>query len=109
QAVADLLELDEIHVGETFANTAKKGQASNREPLWGNHASFLKISRDVQSVQGFVEPFFALTGELGTRATSTRQDDSRGVKGGQAVKVVEQLKELLIAKEAGYHFHNAVA
>jgi hypothetical protein len=109
QAIADLLELDEIHVGETFANAAKKGQAASKVPLWGNHASFLRLSRNVQSVQGFVEPFFALTGEFGNRQTSTRREDGLGVKGGQVVKVVEQLKELIIAKEAGYHFHNAVA
>jgi len=109
QAVAELLELDDIHVGETFANAAKKGQAASKVPLWGNHASFIKVSRNVQSVQGFVEPFFALTAEFGNRQTSTRPEGGKGVKGGQVVKVVEQLNELLIAKEAGYHFHNAVA
>jgi hypothetical protein len=107
--VADLLELDDIHIGEAFYNSAKKGQTASFAQLWGKHASFLRIDQNVTSVQGNAQPTFAFTAEWQQRFTGTRPDGGRGIHGGQSVRVGEQLKELISWQQAGYHFHNAVA
>jgi Phage major capsid protein E. len=107
--VADLLELDDILVGESFANLAKKGQNTNMQRLWGNHASFLRIDKNVRSVQGFTQPTFAFTAQWQTRFSGTIPDAKRGIRGGLTVRVGEQVKELVSFREVGYHFHNVVA
>jgi hypothetical protein len=49
QAIADLLELDEVLVGESFYNTAKKGQTQSLARAWGKHAAFLYRDRTAMS------------------------------------------------------------
>ena len=107
--VADLLELDDIFIGEAFYNAAKKGQDAAFSQLWGKHASFLRIDKNVTSVQGNAQPTFAFTAEWQQRFTGTRPDGGRGIHGGQSVRVGEQVKELISWPQAGYHFHDAVA
>jgi hypothetical protein len=109
QAVADLLELDAIHVGESFYNSAKKGQAASYARLWGKHASFLRIDRNVRTVRGMAMPTFAFTAQWQNRFAGTITDPKRGIRGGTTVRVGEQLKELVSFTEAGCHFHDAVA
>ncbi|HEX2957731.1 MAG TPA: hypothetical protein VHO70_12925, partial [Chitinispirillaceae bacterium] len=41
QAVAELLELDKVLIGEGFYNSAKKGQVVVRTRLWGNFVSLI--------------------------------------------------------------------
>jgi hypothetical protein len=109
QAVADLLELDEIQVGESFYNAAKKGQTASYARLWGKHASFLRIDRNVRTVRGMSMPTFAFTAQWQNRFAGTIQEPKRGIRGGTTVRVGEQVKELISFTEAGCHFHNAVA
>ncbi|MEC4750045.1 hypothetical protein [Methylomicrobium sp. Wu6] len=109
QAVADLLELDAIYVGESFYNAAKKGQTASYARLWGKHASFLRIDRNVRTVRGMAMPTFAFTAQWQNRFAGTIQDPKRGIRGGTTVRVGEQVKELISYTEAGCHFHDAVA
>lgn len=109
QALADLLELDAIQVGEPFVNTAAKGQTPTYSRLWGKHAAFLRIDRNVRSVRGMAMPTFAFTAQFGTRFAGTIPEQKRGIKGGVTVRVGEQVKELISFQEAGYFFENAVA
>jgi len=109
RGLADLLELDEIYVGEPFANTAAKGQTPTYSRLWGKHAAFLRIDRNVRSVRGMAMPTFAFSAQFGTRFAGTILDQKRGIKGGQIVRVGEQIKELISFQDAGYFFENAVA
>lgn len=108
QSIADLLELDDILVGESFFNAAKKGQAFNGARLWGNHAAFMRIDRNVRSAQGFVLPTFAMTAQWGNRFVSTIPEPKRGLKGGTTVRVGEQVKEIITFAEGGYLFQNVV-
>lgn len=109
QAVADLLELRAIFVGEPFINTAAKGQTPSYSRLWGKHAAFLRIDTNVRSARGMAMPTFALTAQWSTRFAGTIQDAKRGLTGGQIVRVGEHVKELVTFQEAGYFFQNAVA
>jgi hypothetical protein len=109
KALADLLELDEVYVGEAFYNAAKKGQAANMARLWGNHAALLRIDRNVRSTEGFVLPTFAMTAQWMDRFVTTIPEPKRGALGGNTVRVVEFVKEIVTFQEGGYLFQNAVA
>lgn len=108
RAVAELLELDEIHVGSAFYNSAKKGQAAAYSRLWGKHAAFLRIDKSVKSPTGGM-PTFSMTAQWQDRKTKTFFDPKRGVDGSHCVRVAEHVKELVTFQDAGYFFQNAVA
>jgi hypothetical protein len=108
EAVAELLELDEIIVGEAFYNTAAKGQAASYSRLWGAHAALLHINRNVRSARAAI-PTFGFTAEWGGRRVRTIDEPKKGVDGGTSIHVVEQVKELVSFQELGYFFQNAVA
>jgi hypothetical protein len=109
QQVAELFELSDILVGESFFNSAKKGQTPAMAGLWGKHASFLRIDKNVRSTQGMAMPTFAFTAQWGTRFSGTIADAKTGIEGGQIVRVGEYVKELISCSLAGCHFHNVVA
>jgi hypothetical protein len=109
QALADLLELSEIHVGETFSNTAKKGQTASFARLWGSHAAFHRIDRSVRSTQGYALPTFAMTAQWEDRFVTTIPEPKRGLKGGTTVRVGEQVKEIITFQDAGYFFQNVIS
>lgn len=109
QAFADLLELDQVVIGEAFYNSAKKGQAMTPARLWGKHAAFVRIDRNVRSVQGFNLPTFAMTAQFGGKFAGTIPDAKRGLKGGTIVRVGEQVKELITFQDGGFFIQNAVA
>lgn len=108
QAVADLLELDAIYVGESFYNTAKKGQAANYNRLWGKHAAFLHLEKSVKDPRGAL-PTFGFTAQWGERVGGTMDAPRLGLKGSTIVRVGEQVKELAAFQEAGCFFQNAIA
>jgi hypothetical protein len=108
KAVADLLELDDIIVGESFANTAKKGQAASYARLWGKHAAFLRIDPNVRDPRAAL-PTFGFTAQWGERVSGTIANSNIGLDGGQTVRVGEHVKELICFQEVGTFFQNAVA
>lgn len=106
QAVADLLELDAIYVGEAFYNSAKPGQTASFARLWGKHCALL-----VQpgSPGAGTKMTFGWTAQFGTRIAGSFEDRDIGMRGGLRVRVGESVKEVLCASDAGYLFVNAVA
>jgi len=108
RAIADLLELDEIYVGEGYYNSAKKGQTATMARVWGKHAAFLYQNSNVQSPTGGVT--FGFTAEYGNRVAGTIENDPDiGLRGGTRVRVGESVKEVVSAADVGYLFINAVA
>lgn len=108
RAVADLLELDEIHVGESFYNASKKGQAAAYSRLWGKHAAFMRIDKSVRDPRAAL-PTFAFTAQWGEQVAGTIQDSNIGLEGGVKVRVGEHVKELITFQDVGCFFQNAVA
>ncbi len=106
QAVADLFELEEILVGASFFNTAKKGQAASYDRVWGKHAALIHRNRQANTNRGVT---FGFTAQFGGRIAGTIQDPNIGLKGGTVVRVGEQVRELVVAPDAGFFFENAVA
>jgi hypothetical protein len=106
--VADLFEIEpsRILVGEAWYNTAKRGQAASRARLWGNHVSLLYIDPVVRTTD---TETFGITGQWGERLAGADPDKSIGPKGGQKVRVVEYVKELVTAQHLGYFIQDASA
>lgn len=103
QAIADLFELEQILIGEAWVNTAKKGQAVNLVRTWGPHCSF--INRSGQAAQ-LGQPTFGFVAKFGDREVMTQFDKDIGSHGGQEVRVVERLKEVITAPEGGFYMAN---
>jgi hypothetical protein len=107
QQVAQLLELDDVLVGESFFNTAKKGQAASLSRVWGKHAAFLV--RDTAALAG-KGVTFGFTPQFRSRlAGSWPVKEGAGLMGGMKVRVGENVNEYVIANDCGYMFQNAVA
>lgn len=107
QAVADLLELDEILVGEGFVNTARKGQAPSLSRVWGKHAALMYQAPILNGTEGILT--YGFTAQWGSKIAGTREDPSIGLEGGTVVRVGERVKEVIAANDVGYFFQNAVA
>ncbi len=106
QQVAELFELDEILVGESFVNTARKGQAATMSRVWGKHISLIHRNRQADSGRGVT---FGYTAEYGGRMAGQWFDRNRGLKGAQVIRVGEQVDEIIAAPAVGYLIENAVA
>ncbi len=107
QEFADLFELQNVYVGAGFANAAKKGQAVNMQRLWGKNAAFIYRDRAAGPQAGVT---FGFTADWGGRYVPPPVEDAKiGAYGAKFVKVIESVKELVVAKDIGYYFANAVA
>ena len=104
--LADLLELDALHVGEAFINTAKKGQSTTMAQAWGKHASFYHKDSMADTARGTT---FGYTAQFGDRIAGQEEDSDIGMRGGLRVRSGESVKELLTANDLGYMFVNAIA
>lgn len=102
QALADALEMEQIIVGQSFLNTAKKGQTAAFSEVWGKHATFLYQTGTSEMTWGY-------TAERRTRRMETFEDGRAGIEGSTIVRVTESLKEVNPALDLGFFFQNAVA
>ncbi|MBQ1766815.1 MAG: major capsid protein [Aquincola sp.] len=104
--VAELLELEDIFVGQGWLNTAKPGQAASMARVWGKHAAFLHRNKTAGQRRGTT---FGFTAQWGSRVGGTISDPDIGLNGGVRVRVGERVKELITANDLGYYVQNAVA
>lgn len=104
---AELFELKEVLVGQSFLNTASKGQAATLARTWGKHAAFLYIDAATNTDVGNFT--FGFTAQHGTRLAGSMENPNIGLKGGETIRVGETVKEIIAAQGAGYFFQNAVA
>lgn len=108
QQVAELLELDEIIVGKSFTNSARRGQAPTLQRLWGKHAAFLRRDRLANGVDAN-RITFGVTFQFGQRFAGSMPEPKIGLRGSTRVRVGESLSETIIANDVAYYFENAVA
>jgi hypothetical protein len=106
KAIADLLELQEIYVGDAWVNTAAPGQPAAVSRAWGKHAAFLVRDQEAD-VKGGVT--FGVTAQYGDQVGGTIADPDVGMRGGERVRAGESVKELITANDLGYFAQNAVA
>ena len=106
QAIAAILELDEILVGEGFVNLAKKGQAVNIQRVWGNHVSLTyrdALARPTGAAT------FGFTAQYGDRISGAIPDADIGLNGGLKNRVGESVCEKIVAPDLGYFLQNVIA
>lgn len=105
QAVAELLEVNEIIVGNTRYNRAKKGHSAILEPCWKGICSLIYRDSTADTHQGVT---WGLTARFGDRFAGDYFDPKMGARGGEVVRSGECVKELVIAPDCGYAFENVL-
>lgn len=106
QFLADLLELDEVLVGEGYVNTARKGQTTSMQRVWGKHCSLIYRDELAGVDRGTT---FGFTAQFGDRISGAQEDGDIGMRGGMRNRVGESVKELLSAPDLGYFLENVIA
>lgn len=106
EAVADLLELDDIIIGEGWINRAKKGQAVNRQRAWGDHALLFHKAPLASSIDA--TPTFGWTAQHGERVAGSIDEPKVGLKGSVRVRSGESIKEVISAPQLGYLFEDVM-
>jgi hypothetical protein len=108
QDLIDLFELaDGLYVGESYLNTAKKGQNASMSRVWGKHCLLAYIDRAVQSVQGRIT--YGFTAQWGDPFGGELPDATSGAKGGYRIQQGEYVAEKLIADNCAYFIQDCVA
>lgn len=107
RAVADLLEVQDIVVGQSRLNTARKGQPAALSRVWGNHCAL--IYRNPTFSFRAPDLTFAATAQWGDKVAGSRPDPDIGLRGGERVRTGESVREIVIAAYAGYFIENAVS
>ncbi|MFP4137476.1 MAG: hypothetical protein ACLFSR_03870 [Halomonas sp.] len=103
--LAELLEIDEILVGQAFANSANQAQDPNIKRLWGNHAALIYRNSNATTRGGVT---FGLTAQWGDRVAGQWEERDAGLRGGTRVRVGWSLRELVVAPDVGYLFQDVV-
>jgi len=98
QQVAELLEVDEILVGQSYVNTAKKGQAASFQRVWDGVLAFHR-NPAANTRNGIT---YGFTGQYGDRVSGQWEDKNIGLRGGQRVRTGESVKELITAPDLAY-------
>lgn len=102
--VAEILELDNIFVGEGRLNTAKKGQTAIMERVWGNNISLTYLNALADTQRGVT---FGFTAQYGTKQAGSDTVDV-GINGGRLVRSAESIKELIVAKDVGFLLEDVI-
>lgn len=102
----ELLELENIFIGESRVNIAKKGKPAEVKRVWAGHAAFTYLAPNVEVPAGTLT--WGVTAQYDDRFAGTWYDENVGLKGGYRLRVGEQVKELVIAKECGLLLQNVI-
>lgn len=104
--LAQLFGLDEVLVGESFLNTAARGQTASVSRVWGKFAALLYVNPLADVANGMT---WGLTAQWGPRIAGKIADPDMGMRGGTRVRVGESVGEVIEANDLGYLFSNATA
>lgn len=105
EAIAELFELEDILVGESFLNTTKKGKTPTLARVWGKHAAFLHRDQLADTRKAT----FGFSAQWGTRIAGSETDSKIGLRGGQRVRVGESMREVIAAPDLGYFLEGVVS
>jgi hypothetical protein len=106
EQVAGVLEIEALLVGQSWVNSAVKGQTASLARVWGKHCSMIYRDSLASAVRGTTWGF---TAQFGGRIAGSFEDRDIGMRGGTRVRVGESVKEVITANDLGYLFTNAVA
>lgn len=103
--IKEFFGFQNIFIGQAMVNSAKKGQTPTLTGAWANDISLIHINPIAEVDMGLT---FGFTAEFESRQIKTYFDEDRGSKGAEIVRGVEQLKDLVIAKECGAIIKNVL-
>ena len=104
--IADLLELDEVIVGEALVNTARRGQTATLTRTWGKHISLIYRNRQAAPQRDVT---FGMTVPFGQPVAGAWEDKDIGLRGGTKVRAGESVCELITCPDAAYFLQNVAA
>lgn len=99
--------LKKLLIGESFVNTARKGQTATLNRVWGKSIELLYIDPNPKIEQGSIT--WGFTAQYGARIGGRWEDRNVGLEGGMVVRIGERVQEQVVAKDVGYLIQNAVA
>lgn len=106
EELKEVLDIETILVGKGYVNAARPGQAESIQRVWQGHASLTFTERVVKNSRSYT---FGATARLGGKVALKEFDRNVGLRGGNVIRVGERVRELVIAKQAGWLFQNAAA
>ena len=104
--LAELLGLDEIIVGQSYVNTAAKGQTPTVTRIWGKSIVLYYQAPFSLDTKGFT---FGITAQWGERIEGEYFTEKLGLRGSDVLRVGESVKELVLAPDCGYLIQQAIA
>lgn len=107
RAVADLLEVRDVLVGQAWVNGSKKGQTASYSRTWGKFCALL-YTEPVASTESATTFGFTADSGGGMRARDWFEEKI-GSDGAQVVQLVDTVKEVMPANDLGYLFSAAIA
>ncbi|KZL05523.1 hypothetical protein [Pseudovibrio sp. Ad26] len=105
EQVAELLEVKRILVGESRVNIKRPGENPVLARVWDNIVAGQFINRAADSSGGLT---FGFTAQFGKKVAGTLPANM-GLRGGKLVRSGEEVKEIIVAKRAGFLIQNAAA
>lgn len=104
EAVARLFEVDQVLVGRAKYNTANPGQTASYSYVWGKSVLFAYVSPRIslKAVSLGYTMSFSHTGGARGWLVQRRRDDTRGLTGGNVLKVVQSVDEKIVASDVAY-------
>jgi len=101
--VADYLEIEELLVGATRVNAARKGQDLNLQPCWGNFCALHYRSKQANTKRGIT---WGMTVPKGRRIAGSWPEKEIGLEGGIVTVAGEIVGEVVVGAECGALIQN---
>lgn len=101
-----LFDVKTLLIGESWVNSARKGQTAAIQRTWGKNLMATYIDPTARPEGGVT---FGFSPQFGTRIAGTVLDSDIGLKGGREIRVGEQISELVVAQDVGAIITGAVA
>lgn len=107
--LAELLEIEpqNLLIGTSMVNLARKGQSVNLAKVWGNSIQMLYIDTAKGSAMDNVLTW-GFTAEHETRIAGSIPAPNVGLKGGMQLRVGEMVEEVVCAKSLGYLIQDVI-
>lgn len=99
EQIKDLLELDEILIGESYQNIAKKGKPIDIRHCWGDNINLLYVNPVADTDYELSFGYFASLEDI---TIEEYHDKDRGVKGADVVKGYYRGKYIITSTDCGY-------
>lgn len=105
EQIANLFEVQNVLVGQSFVNSAKPGQNATLSRVWGKHMAMLHLNPLANNRRGVT---FGYTAQYGSRVAGRMDEPKVGLRGGQRVRVGESVREIVAAADAAYFLENVI-